>query len=209
MSDAQDVSNRPYDWESSYQAGTDLPWDCGKPADELVEYFDTLAGDKPTTVLEVGCGTGTNAVWMAQQGCRVTATEIAPTALNMARERAERAGVKVDLRQSYVDQALPVAAGSHDFAFDRGVYHVIPADQRAAFVKNLAASLAAGAHWLSLAGCKDEERDDPEVGPPQLSALELLQYIEPLFEVIKLERSKFIVEGGRTYLAWKALYRKR
>ncbi|MBU6454842.1 MAG: class I SAM-dependent methyltransferase [Cyanobacteria bacterium REEB67] len=208
MSDGQDMSNL-YDWESSYRAGTDLPWDCGKPADELVEYFQGLGEAKPRSVLEIGCGTGTNAVWMAGQGCCVTATEIAPTALKMAAERAERAGVRVDLRQSYVGEALPVDAGSHDFAFDRGVYHVIPAAQRAFFVANLAAALETGAYWLSLAGCKDEHRDDPQVGPPQLSAVELLQHIEPLFEVIKLERSKFIIETGRTYLAWKALYRKR
>jgi SAM-dependent methyltransferase len=210
MSPENSDSSQICDWESLYQGGGELPWDDKNPAVELRQYFDApQAGLKPQVVLEIGCGSGTNAIWLAQQGCVVTATEIAPTAVETARRRAQQAGVSVNFCLADICQARPVAAASQDFAFDREVYHVIPAFLRPAFVKSMAQSLKRGAHWLSLAGNKDEERDDPEVGPPQMTAVELLEHIEPFFEVIKLERSSFVIDSGRTYLAWKALYRRR
>ncbi|MBK7841081.1 MAG: class I SAM-dependent methyltransferase [Candidatus Obscuribacter sp.] len=198
-----------HDWDARYR-DADLPWDSGTPADELVAYFASLAKDNlPGAVLEVGCGTGTNAVWLAQQGCKVTATEIAPTALAMARERAQKAGVEVELGLIDICVTAPVAAASQDFAFDRGVYHVISAVSRPAFVASLAAGLKPGGHWLSVAGSKDEHRDNPDEGPPQLSAVELLQDVEPLFALVKLERSSFVLPNGKVHLAWVALYAKR
>ncbi|MBS1998004.1 MAG: class I SAM-dependent methyltransferase [Cyanobacteria bacterium SZAS LIN-2] len=201
-----------HDWESRYQAGEDLPWDEGVPAAELEDFFRSPPeGFQPSSALEVGCGTGTNAVWLATQAqtIKVTATEIAPSALQAAKARADKAGVKIDYRLLDICAEPPQDLTSQDFAFDRGVFHVIPAQSRAAFVKNLAACLKPGAYWLSLAGNKDEPRENPEVGPPQLTAVELLEHIEPLFELIKLERSRFQIPDGSAFLAWKALYKKR
>jgi SAM-dependent methyltransferase len=207
------LARRPdgaYDWEAIYKSGTDLPWDIKDPAPELVEYFGTLAeGNKPKKVIEVGCGSGSNALWLAKNDCKVTATEISATALNSARARAKEAKVVIDFQLVDICDGSPVPAGSQDFAFDRGVYHVIPANLRSKFVEVLASTITTGGYWLSLAGCKDEHRENTEAGPPQLSAIELLEHIEPLFEVIKLERSNFILPGGQAHLAWKALYRRR
>jgi SAM-dependent methyltransferase len=199
-----------HDWEAIYKSGTDLPWDVKDPAPELVEYFGTLtAENKPRNVIEVGCGTGSNALWLAKSGCKVTVTEISPTALESAKTRAKEANLSIDFRLVDICEGAPVPVGSQDFAFDRGVFHVIPVQHRAKFVEVLASTIAAGGHWLSLAGSKDEYRENTDVGPPQLSAVELLEHIEPYFEVIELRRSNFVLPGGQTHLAWKALYRRR
>ena len=51
-----------YEWDERYKVGKDaLPWDTGMPAPELVEYFEKTES-KPTSALEIGCGTGTNAI---------------------------------------------------------------------------------------------------------------------------------------------------
>ena len=187
-----------------------MPWDVKDPAPELVEYFGQLIdSNKPENVIEVGCGTGTNALWLAKSGCKVTVTEISATALEIGKARAKEANVLIDFRLIDICEETPVPSGSQAFAFDRGVFHVIPAQLRAKFVESLASTIAAGGYWLSLAGCKDDKREVPEVGPPQLSALELLEHIEPYFEVIELGRTIFVLPEGPTHLAWKALYRRR
>lgn len=199
-----------YDWDSTYKDESAPPWDSGLPAPELEEYWRQLAEDStPHKVVEIGCGTGTNAVWLAKRGCEVTATEIAPTALQLAKERAHKANVQISFGTINICETLPAAQGSQDFAFDRGVYHVIPESLRPQFVQNLALSLKHGACWLTIAGSKDEPRDNPEIGPPQLSAIELIKHAEPLFEVLSLERTAFIIPDGKRFLAWKALFRRR
>ncbi len=197
------------DWDACYRDAR-LPWDIGTPAPELVQYFAGLGkNDLPKSVLEIGCGTGTNAVWLAQQGCQVTSTEIAPTALAMAKERAAKAGVTAEFTLIDICVSAPVAASTQDFVFDRGVYHCMPEASRQAFVASVAAALKSGGHWLCLAGSKDEHRDNPDVGPPQLSAMELLHHVEPLFAVLKLERVGFAMPDGSSHLAWVVLLVKR
>lgn len=201
-----------YNWEERYREESDLPWDSGIPAPELVEYFALLKQEEqayPAFVTEIGCGTGTNAVWMAAQGCSVVATEIAPTAIEKAKQRAGQANVKVAIHLLNICEESPVEAQSQDFVFDRGVYHVIPETQRSTFVERVAEALKAGGRWLCLAGCKDEIRDNPEEGPPQLTAVALLEHVEPYFEIVKLERSFFVLPSGKKHLAWKALYKRR
>ena len=202
----------PYDWETRYRLETNLPWDISVPAEELVEYFHALAPEATQkNVIEIGCGTGANAIWLAKNGCKVTVTETSGTALQKAKNRAIEAYTEttIDFLLADICELSPVSPGTQDFAFDRAVYHIIPEQQRSAFAKNLADSLTSGGHWLSLAGCKDEAREDPKVGPPQLTAIELLEHVEPFFEIIKLERSMFTLQNGKRYLSWKALYKKR
>jgi SAM-dependent methyltransferase len=199
-----------YDWETRYKNDEDLPWDIQEPAKELIEYFAAPPeGTSPHTVIEIGCGSGANALWLARNNCHVTATEISETALEKAKKRAMEANLSIDFHLADICEGSPVAPGSQNFAFDREVYHIIPASLRRRFVEVLASTLTAGGYWLSLAGSKDEERKNPQVGPPQLSAMELIEHIEPAFEIIRLERGSFILPNGHAHLAWKALYRKR
>lgn len=204
------MSEKIYDWDEYYKQNN-LPWDSGKPAPELEDYFAGRSVDeRPQHVLEVGCGTGTNAIWMSQHGCTVTATEIAPTAMTAAKLKSEKADVtNIDYKLIDICQTAPVADSTQDFAFDRGVYHVIPASRRSLFVTRIAAALKPGGRWLTVAGNKDEARDNPEIGPPQLSAIDLLTPVEPHFIIEKLERTYFILEDGSKHLAWKAIFIKR
>ena len=62
------------DFESAYVTG-DTPWDSGVPSAELIRVLDT--GSLPgNTVLEFGCGTGTNAIEFARRGYRVAAVDL-------------------------------------------------------------------------------------------------------------------------------------
>src|SRR5438046_3594526 len=109
-------------WDNRYREG-DSPWDTGRPSSELQRLLQE-ENVRPCRALELGCGTGTNAVWLAQQGYDVTAVDLAPLALERAEVRAKAAGVKVRFVAADVLDP-PDLGGPFPFFFDRGCYHVV------------------------------------------------------------------------------------
>ena len=82
------------DWNVRYVEG-DTPWDSKLVSLELRRVIKEQ-GIKPCRVLELGCGTGTNAIYLAKQGFEVTAVEISERALEMAALQAQRASTNVN-----------------------------------------------------------------------------------------------------------------
>src|SRR5262249_26769783 len=74
-------------WNDSYASGEPLPWDTGMPDPMLVEMIESCA-IAPGRALEVGCGTGTNAIYLAQHGFEVTGVDISPLAVENARAKS-------------------------------------------------------------------------------------------------------------------------
>src|SRR5262245_16453477 len=102
-------------WESRYTAAGPPPWDSGRVSAELVRRV-AHAKISPRRAVELGCGTGTNAVWLAQRGFDVTAIDISPTAVQRARQRAADSGVEVHFVEADV-MALPELGPPFDFFF--------------------------------------------------------------------------------------------
>ena len=153
MSDESEESTDHPDWEQRY-VDDDLPWDTGEPdvhLPEVIEEYEIGSGK----ALVVGCGTGTNAVWLAEQGFDVTGVDLSETAIGRAEARAGEAGV--DCRLVATDfLADSVPDGPFDFAYDRGVFHVFDqADDRARFAARVAERLAGDGMWHSRIGSTD------------------------------------------------------
>ncbi|MBR7677707.1 methyltransferase domain-containing protein, partial [Streptomyces daliensis] len=83
---AAETSDREF-WDARYRENGQI-W-SGEPNEALVREVSGLA---PGRALELGCGEGGDAVWLARQGWRVTATDISGVALARAEEHAARAG---------------------------------------------------------------------------------------------------------------------
>ena len=110
------------EWNERYLAG-ELPWDSGIRSRELARVIDD--GEIPLgRALELGCGTGTNSVYLASKGFQVTAVDCAPAALEFGKAKAAEAGVDVIFLAGDVCELQP-EGGSFDFIFDRGCYHCI------------------------------------------------------------------------------------
>jgi SAM-dependent methyltransferase len=193
-------------WNQRYLDGN-LPWDSGKVDPHLIDVVDQLALPDGANVVEIGCGTGTNALWLAQQGYRVHGIDVAQKAIDMARDKVK--AYHVDGVTFDTTNVLAGLAGSYNFAFDRGCFHSVTDDERSIFAARLADALKPGAWWLSLCGNADQLRAEGESGPPQLTAAHITATIEPKFAIHRLERVDFTDADGPTFRAWLCLGRKR
>ncbi len=185
-------------FESRYQTG-DTPWDHGMVDVNLIEVVSALP-ITPCRALDIGCGTGGNAVWLARQGFEVTACDLSPTAIGKADAKARSA--EIDCRFVVADfLADPIPGAPFGFVFDRGCLHCIePEEPRRRFAAKVASLLGEDGLWLTLVGNADEE--EREVGPPQLSASELVSAIEPFFEILSLVSGHFGSDQEQPPRAW-------
>jgi SAM-dependent methyltransferase len=88
-SDGVSMIDMPHpSWNDSYASGESLPWDTGTPDPLLVEVIESRA-IAPERTLEIGCGTGTNAIFLAQHGFDVLGIDISEVAVARARAKAQ------------------------------------------------------------------------------------------------------------------------
>jgi len=106
--DATHAGDGPEDWDRRDADGGHQLW-SGAPNGTLVAEVDGLT---PGTALDVDCGEGADASWLAQQGWRVTAVDISDVALERARRAARDVGVEVDARR--VELAVDPLPGRFD-----------------------------------------------------------------------------------------------
>jgi SAM-dependent methyltransferase len=199
----------PPDWEKRYQAG-DTPWITHQPSRELARVLDEY-DIPPGRALELGCGDGVNAVFLARRGFEVWAVDVSETAIERAREFAGRERVSVDFRTAEVT-ALDGLPTPFDFIFDRGLYHVVRQANLAGLLQSLERVTTGGSLYLTLAGNANEATPEDEPGPPRVSAEEICREFAPLMQLIQLREFRFDASPEREKphrpLAWSALFRR-
>ena len=192
-------------FKERYQAG-DTPWDIGKPDFNLIQAV-TSTPIRPCKALELGCGTGDNAIWLSQQKFQVLGIDTSEIAIEKAKEKASKANAKCAFLVSNI-LTSHVEGGPFGFAFDRGCFHTLSSDEdRRRFAENVNGHLEKGGLWLSLLGNADEQRDGP--GPPQRTARDIVNAVEPYFEVLSLVSGQFGSNRPKPPRAWVCLMRKR
>lgn len=96
-------------WDSRYSESERM-W-SGDPNAALVRE---VAGLRPGTALDLGCGEGTDTIWLAQRGWQVTGTDISAVALDRAARHAEEAGVADAVEWRRLDLAVSFPDGEFD-----------------------------------------------------------------------------------------------
>lgn len=195
--------SEPRDWNEHYATGL-LPWDTGAPDEQLVLAVER--GVLPRgRALEIGCGTGTNALWLAQRGWTVVATDVAPLAIEAARKKVSK-GARVELVVlDFLAQDPPTAP--YDLVFDRGCFHCFEEADRARFAARVAALLAPRGQWLSLIG--STEGPPRDTGPPRRSARDVMNAIEPALELVELQTFFFDTNLPHRSAGWAVRARRR
>lgn len=128
------------------------PWDTGISPPELLEFIQE---HQPGRAIDIGCGTGTNLITLAQAGWKVTGVDFASRAIKISRRKLEKAGVQADLRVRDATNLHDIR-GPFDFALDLGCLHGIPEERRAKYLEELHRILAPGGFWLLYAFLKPE-----------------------------------------------------
>ncbi|HEY1117479.1 MAG TPA: class I SAM-dependent methyltransferase [Acidimicrobiales bacterium] len=139
-------------WDERY-AGSGRVW-SGRPNARLVEQVADL---RPGTALDVACGEGGDAIWLAQQGWRVTAVDVSEVALEKVVAHAEDAGVADRLRLGLYD-ALddPRPAGRRTFDLVTVSFLHVPVPDFAPIYRGIAAAVAPGGRLLVTAHHPDD-----------------------------------------------------
>jgi len=133
-------------WEETYAKTPpgDLPWNAGMADGDLRDLVETGSVPKGRAY-DLGCGPGHDAVYLSQSGWDVTAVDLAPSAIALARETARAAGVESKIHFQAADvlslkPEIPPATLVHD----RGCFHTLPSNLRAGYVGTVAGLLGKG-----------------------------------------------------------------
>ncbi len=121
------------------------PWDVG-PRSELVALVENHQL-QPGRAIDLGCGAGANAIFLAQHGFEVTGVDYAEAAIEKARQRAVEAGVQVNF---VVDDLtnLQRISGTFDFLLDYGVLDDLRLHQREPYIQNMLPLTRPGSRYL-------------------------------------------------------------
>jgi SAM-dependent methyltransferase len=138
----------------------EIPWNLEQAPRVLVDLIDS--GEiLPGKAIDIGCGAGNYAVWLANQGFQVTGVDLSPRAIELAERLAGKSGVPCGfVVADLLGEALPFQ-DSFDFAYDWEVLHHIFPEDRRRYVTNVHRVLRPGARYLSVCF---SENDDPGFG---------------------------------------------
>jgi SAM-dependent methyltransferase len=129
-------------WDDFYaDRSKPVPFFTNKPDESLVSYVERGLLT-PGRVLDVGCGPGRNAVYLASLGFEVDAVDLSPTAVAWGEQRAEEAGVEVGF---LCGDAFTVD-GRYDLVYDSGCLHHLPPHRRVSYLELLDRVLVPGGH---------------------------------------------------------------
>ena len=135
-------------WDTDYRQTQPALWDIGRPADELQKVV--AGGNVPRCrVVDMCCGSGTDAIYLASKGFDVTAIDVAPTALGQALEKGRKA--KASVHWMVADILAPPDLKPFDLVYDRGCYHVVRDQNLTAYLETVRRFSHPGTQFLLLA----------------------------------------------------------
>ena len=143
------------------------PWDIGRPQGEIIR----LARAKQVTgsVLDLGCGTGENALYLASFGHETWGIDSSPYAIVKAKKKARQRHLKVTF---LVRDALELSdpGRTFDTVIDTGLFHVFADEERPVYTQSVASVLHSGGNYYML--CFSDRERDP-FGPRHVSREEI------------------------------------
>jgi SAM-dependent methyltransferase len=172
------------------------PWDTQVTPPEVMAF---IANASPGRALDLGCGTGTNAITLREHGWQVTGVDFSPKAIAAGRRKAARKKLSIDFYVGDVSD-LSFLAGPFDFALDIGCLFSLKAPDRGKYATGLISMLPPGARYMLYAWLP-QIRHGRQVG---ISSQEVSALFLPAFVLNRTE----VGQDGDGHSAWYWLTRQ-
>ncbi len=143
------------------------PWDSGIVPPELVDF---VAHHPPGKALDLGCGTGTNAIYLAKNGWQVTAVDFSWKALRLAKSKNKTQGTNVAFLHEDVSNLRKVR-GVFDLILDIGCFHGLSTQQKQKYLQQLIELLSPDGIYL-LYGFIQSPSNKPAIRPEDIKAIQ-------------------------------------
>lgn len=192
MSESERAANS---FESAYLGRP--PWDIGRPQPAIMKLAET---DQITgSVLDVGCGTGENILYLAERGLAAAGIDGAPTAIRKARAKAKQRGLEVHFE---VADALNLPKPQHQFdtVIDSGLFHVFSDEERPRFRASIGQVIRPGGTYVLM--CFSDQ-EPGNWGPRRVTQAEVRSVFSDGWRVNYIEPSAFETNVGQAH-AWLA-----
>jgi SAM-dependent methyltransferase len=142
-------------WSDIYRLGDQSLWDHSSPSTELIGYILGANLAARARVLDLGCGTGADAIFLASQNYEVHGLDFSAEALRLAAQRARECSVVVGWHECSALKT-PFDDGYFDLITDRGCFHHIGGSVRRQYANEIACILKPGG-TLFLRGCRTSD----------------------------------------------------
>ncbi|WP_421378461.1 methyltransferase domain-containing protein [Bacillus salacetis] len=137
---------RTFDWDAFYtDRDKPVPFFEDLPDENLVEYV-TKGMIKSGRVLELGCGPGRNAIYLAEKGFSVDAVDSSEQGIKWAKERSEYKKLDINFIQGNIFH-LEFEERSYDVVYDSGCFHHIPPHRRMSYIDLVERALKPGGYF--------------------------------------------------------------
>jgi len=189
-------------WRAAYESRRywELPWFDPGPSPQVREAVRRGFWSAGSAVLDVGCGAGSNVLFLARKGFEVHGIDLSPGAVRAANERATKAHLPVDVREGD-GLAIPFSRGRFSGAMDNGCFHTIPIGRRADYAREVARVVRPGGGFLLAWVAR--EYVDPRGPPHRPSVEEVARSLERHFLFTRTEfRPASEANGLPAYVAW-------
>jgi len=130
-------------------------WDTGVSPPELLEFIHQ---HPPGRALDLGCGTGTNALTLARNGWQTTGVDFVSKAIRQARKKSLREGIEVDFFVDDVSQLKKIDA-KFDLILDIGCFHSLSKQEKVNYIRNLDRLLSPTGSFMIYAWLADSEEN--------------------------------------------------
>lgn len=164
------------EWEARYQTG-DMPWEKGEASPGLIDFLAAHPELNRATVLIPGCGTGHDVRAWARHGFNATGYDIAPSAVKLARERTEQAGLQAEFLLGDFLQDQPDR--QFDWIWEHTCFCAINPSDRENYVQAVIRWLKPGGQYLAV-NYFIPDTDGPPFGTTRD---EVIQRFSPHFEL--------------------------
>ncbi|WP_458208780.1 class I SAM-dependent methyltransferase [Haladaptatus sp. NG-SE-30] len=188
--------NSPDDGFDVAYAGTP-PWDIGRPQSAVRSLFETRSFEG--SILDIGCGTGENALFLADRRYSVRGIDASPRAIEKARTKAQMRDVSGCVCFQ-IQNALSLDDLDEEFGvtLDCGLFHVFDDEARRTYVASLGTVVTPGGHVVILCF---SDREPGEWGPRRISEHELRTAFADGWTVEAIDPAQFEVNAGQEGIA--------